>query len=43
MALGQIDYYVLKPWRMPDELFHRTLGEFLHEWSRAGAAAARAS
>ena len=36
MALGQIDYYVLKPWRMPDELFHRTLGEFLHEWSRAG-------
>jgi thioredoxin reductase (NADPH) len=41
MALGQIDYYVLKPWRMPDELFHRTLGEFLHEWSRAGAGGPR--
>ena len=41
MALGQIDYYVLKPWRVPDELFHRTLGEFLHEWSRAGAGGPR--
>jgi thioredoxin reductase (NADPH) len=41
MALGQIDYYVLKPWRSPDELFHRTLGEFLHEWSRAGAGGPR--
>jgi thioredoxin reductase (NADPH) len=41
MALGQIDYYVLKPWRTPDELFHRTLGEFLHEWSRAGAGGPR--
>ncbi len=38
MALGRIDYYVLKPWRVPDELFHRTLGEFLHEWARAGGA-----
>lgn len=34
MATGRIDYYVLKPWRSPDELFHRTLGEFIHEWSR---------
>jgi thioredoxin reductase (NADPH) len=34
MALGHIDYYVLKPWRSPDELFHRTISEFLHEWSR---------
>ena len=33
MALGHIDYYVLKPWRRHDELFHRTLGEFLHEWA----------
>ena len=41
MAHGQIDYYVLKPWRSPDELFHRTLGEFLHEWSRAGAGGPR--
>ncbi len=23
MALGRIDYYVLKPWRSPDELFPR--------------------
>jgi thioredoxin reductase (NADPH) len=35
MALGDIDYYVLKPWNTPDELFHRTVTEFLHEWSRA--------
>ncbi|HZD87623.1 MAG TPA: FAD-dependent oxidoreductase [Gaiellaceae bacterium] len=34
MAHGRIDYYVLKPWRSPDELFHRTLAEFVHEWSR---------
>ena len=36
MSLGNIDYYVLKPWRSPDELFHRTVTEFLHEWSRTG-------
>jgi thioredoxin reductase (NADPH) len=35
MALGQIDYYVLKPQGSPDELFHRTVGEFLFEWARA--------
>ena len=35
MALGQIDYYLMKPWRSPDEFFHRTISEFLHEWSRA--------
>jgi thioredoxin reductase (NADPH) len=34
MALGHVDYYVLRPWRSPDELFHRTVAEFLHEWSR---------
>ena len=34
MALGQIDYYVLKPTRVPDELFHRTVAEFVHEWTR---------
>ncbi|HEX8645331.1 MAG TPA: FAD-dependent oxidoreductase [Thermoleophilaceae bacterium] len=37
MALGQIDYYVLKPWYSPDEYFHRTICEYLHEWSRAAA------
>jgi thioredoxin reductase (NADPH) len=35
MRLGDIDYYVLKPWNTPDELFHRTVTEFLHEWFRA--------
>ena len=34
MATGGIDYYVLKPWRSPDELFNRTIAEFLHEWAR---------
>ena len=34
MALGDADYYVLYPWRTPDELFRRTISEFLHEWSR---------
>ena len=36
MALGQIDYYLMKPWRSPDEYFHRTISEFIHEWSRYG-------
>jgi thioredoxin reductase (NADPH) len=36
MALGRIDYYALKPWRSPDELFLRTVAEFVHEWSRTG-------
>lgn len=35
MARGQMDYYVLRPLPGPDELFHRTIAEFLHEWSRA--------
>lgn len=37
MALGHIDYYALKPWSTPDELFHRLVSEFLHEWRRANA------
>jgi thioredoxin reductase (NADPH) len=41
MARGHIDYYVLKPWSEPDELFHRTVSEFLHEWHRANAAGRR--
>ena len=36
MSLNHIDYYVIKPWRRSDELFHRTVTEFLHEWARAG-------
>lgn len=35
IASGCIDYYLLKPWRSPDEAFHRVFCEFLHEWSRA--------
>lgn len=35
MGLGHCDYYVLKPWRSPDEYFNRTVSEFLHEWARA--------
>ena len=37
MALGNIDYYALKPSRSPDELFNRTVAEYLHEWGRAAA------
>ena len=32
---GRIDCYVLKPWCSPDELFHRTVAELVHEWSRS--------
>ena len=39
MARGEIDYYVLKPWRSRDEFFHRTVTEFLHEWDRASSSA----
>ena len=39
MALGRMDYYVLKPWRRGDEFFHRTVTEFLHEWDRASSGA----
>lgn len=35
IAIGAIDYYILRPWRVPDELFHRTVTEFLLEWERA--------
>ena len=38
MALGHIDYYVLKPWKTRDELFHRMVSEFLHEWARGDEA-----
>jgi thioredoxin reductase (NADPH) len=35
IAVGDISYYVLKPWTTPDELFHRTIAEFVQEWSRS--------
>jgi thioredoxin reductase (NADPH) len=34
MALGQIDYYVPKPEQPPDEEFHRSIAQFLEEWTR---------
>lgn len=41
IALGQIDYYVLKPWHTADELFHRTVTEYLHEWVGSDASLSR--
>jgi thioredoxin reductase (NADPH) len=41
MARDDFDYYVMKPIAEPDEQFHRTISEFLQEWSRAGAGEAR--
>lgn len=41
IGLGSIDYYVLKPWRAADELFHRTVTEFLHEWVGSDASIPR--
>ncbi|HEX6713894.1 MAG TPA: FAD-dependent oxidoreductase [Thermoleophilaceae bacterium] len=32
MATGLIDHYVVKPWRSPDESFHRAITDFLQEW-----------
>jgi thioredoxin reductase (NADPH) len=37
MALGHIDYYALKPFSTPDELFHRLVSELLQEWRRQNA------
>ncbi|MGH3333987.1 MAG: FAD-dependent oxidoreductase [Nocardioidaceae bacterium] len=41
IGLGQIDYYVLKPWHVADELFHRTVTEYLHEWVGSDASLSR--
>jgi thioredoxin reductase (NADPH) len=41
MAMGDINYYVLKPWSEHDELFNRTVGEFVQEWSRTVTSAER--
>ena len=35
MAVGDISYYVLKPWIARDEFFHRTIAEFVSEWARS--------
>jgi thioredoxin reductase (NADPH) len=35
MALRQIDYYVIRPLRSPDELFLQAISTFLLEWAHA--------
>ena len=37
MAMGHIDYYAIKPFSSPDEIFHRLVSEFLQEWRRQNA------
>ena len=37
MAMGHIDYYAIKPFSSPDEIFHRLISEFLQEWRRQNA------
>jgi thioredoxin reductase (NADPH) len=41
MALGHIHYYAIKPWRVPDEQFHRLVSEFIYEWCRANSSQSR--
>jgi thioredoxin reductase (NADPH) len=35
MARRQIEYYVIRPSRSPDELFHQSISTFLLEWAHA--------
>jgi len=35
MALRQIDYYLIRPVRPPDEMFHQAISTFLLEWAHA--------
>jgi thioredoxin reductase (NADPH) len=35
MALRQIDYYLIRPTRAPDEMFHQAISTFLLEWTHA--------
>ena len=37
IALGGIDDYVVKPWKSPDERFHRSLAALLEEWQSTEA------
>ena len=39
IALGQADYYVVKPWQSPDESFHQSATASLREWAWARPAA----
>jgi thioredoxin reductase (NADPH) len=33
LTLGQIDHWVMRPENLPDEEFHRSITEFLEDWS----------
>jgi thioredoxin reductase (NADPH) len=35
MAMGRIDYYILRPAASPDEVFHHAVTSFLLEWAKA--------
>ena len=35
MAARNIDFYVIRPSRSPDELFHQSVSTFLLEWAHA--------
>ncbi|HUA73477.1 MAG TPA: FAD-dependent oxidoreductase [Solirubrobacteraceae bacterium] len=35
MALRQLDYYLIRPTRAPDEMFHQAISTFLLEWAHA--------
>ncbi len=35
MALREIDYYLIRPMRAPDEMFHQAISTFLLEWEHA--------
>lgn len=35
MALRRIDYYVIRPIRPPDEMFHQSISTFLLEWAHS--------
>jgi thioredoxin reductase (NADPH) len=34
MALGHIDYYVNRPWKSPDERFHKAVSDLLYDWAK---------
>lgn len=34
MTLGQLDYYIFKPWGLPEERLYPAVGELLSEWVR---------
>ncbi|MGN6751655.1 MAG: FAD-dependent oxidoreductase [Intrasporangium sp.] len=41
VARGDAMYYVLKPWSSPDELFNRTVAEYVQGWSRTVTSSGR--